>query len=191
LFHERAQHVHLLVQVASPHFAYALTRQSLRPILAAAQSGVLLQLSTVGETHARFVAVQPRPSSDAAEGSSSPEARTAEPAAETCARLKVVLTVSAEEVDVVAGVGAAEASMLSHVLLVLLLDLRLLVDGLLEVCEGIGEVVAGESSPVRRHGGWLSLESSGASRSRRDRGHAEQEKRPRGVVEMLGWIGRY
>jgi hypothetical protein len=58
-------------------------------------------------------------------------------------------------------------------LLVLRLDLRLLVDGLLEVGEGIGEVVAGESTPVRRHGGWLSLESSGPIRSRRNRGHAE------------------
>lgn len=64
----------------------------------------------------------------------------------------------AEEIRVVGLVRAAEAWML-HVLLVLLLQLRLLVDRLGEMRKRVGEVgdiMAGEAAPVRWHRGRLS-----------------------------------
>lgn len=55
----------------------------------------------------------------------------------------------AKEIEVVA-LGAAEALVL-YVLLVLLVQLLLLRHRAGEMCEGVGEVVTGKATPVRRH----------------------------------------
>lgn len=159
MFDERAQQLHLLVQVRSPHLAYALAGHSFGAILSASQSGFLLQLSTMSKTHARFVAIQPRPSTYPAERSCRSQAGTAYSPAKPRIRLEAALTVT-EEVEAMAWVRAAEAMV--HVLLVRLLELLLLlVHRLRKVRKGVREVVSGEAlAPVRWHRVQLSAESS-------------------------------
>lgn len=83
----------------------------------------------------------------------------------------------AEEVDVVALVPSSEAGMW-HVLLLLLmllLQLWLLVDGRREMRKGIGEVVAGETAAIACHcamGKVLPLGSSCAMLLQQGHGHA-------------------
>lgn len=136
------------MQIRPPHFPYALASHSFSPILTAAQGGFLLQLSAMSKTHARFRAIQAASTTYPTEACRCPKSSAAYAPAKTCARLEVALTV-AKEIDVVARGRGAEARMLKA--LGLLLELRLLVHRLREMRERVGEVVAGESAPVRRH----------------------------------------
>lgn len=62
LIDQRAQQIHLLVQIRPPDVSYPLPSKTLCAILAT--YGVLLQLSTMSETHTRLVAIQTRPSTE-------------------------------------------------------------------------------------------------------------------------------
>lgn len=57
----------------------------------------------------------------------------------------------AEQIEVVCLVAAAEAALVLDVLLLVLLELRLRVYWVGEMCEWIGEVVAREAASVRWH----------------------------------------
>lgn len=67
LIDQRAQQVHFLVQIGSPHVAYSLASKSLCTILSA--NSVLLHLSAMSESHARLMAVQACPSTQTSCGS--------------------------------------------------------------------------------------------------------------------------
>ena len=60
LVDQRAQQVHFLVQIGSPHVAYPLASKSLCAVLPT--NSVLLHLSAMRESHARLMAVQACPS---------------------------------------------------------------------------------------------------------------------------------
>lgn len=112
----------------------------------------------MSKTHARFRPVQSGPSTYPTETRRTSKSCTTKASAQPCIQLEATLVV-AEKVEVVARVAAAEARVL-EVLLVLLLQVRLLVERVVEVRERVGEVMAREAAPGRWHCAWLSLERS-------------------------------
>ena len=157
MFDQRAQDVHLLVQIRAPDVAYALAGDALSTVLSAHR--ILLHLCAVGEAHARLLAVQPR-----AAGRRANAGCCTQTAAETGGSCLEAVLVVAEQVEVVGLRAAAEAGVL-HVLVLLLLllllllrlllrrllRLLLLVHGGVEVGEGVGEVVAWKPAAVGWH----------------------------------------
>lgn len=79
---ERAQHVHLLMQVRPPDVAYPLALGAFCAVLSA--NGILLQLGAMGKPHTRFVAVQSSAAACSSQGSSSSQACTTDTTAQGC-----------------------------------------------------------------------------------------------------------
>jgi hypothetical protein len=167
LFNKRAQQLHLLMQIRLPNLTYPLSSNALGGILATQISILRCALS---KTHARLMSIQARSSAYPTQSCCcSSQTCAAETAAKAYARLEVVL-LAAKDIEIVAWIGAAEAGMLLlHGLLVLLLLrvllllllrwlrllLLLLMYGLREVCERVGEIVAGKTAPALSHVVWL------------------------------------
>lgn len=85
LLDQGTQQFHLLMQVAPPHFTDALSGNALGTALCTTHLGVLLHLSTVSKTQARFMAVQSGSSTYPAERCCRAEAtRTASYAGKRC-----------------------------------------------------------------------------------------------------------
>lgn len=143
------------MQVGSPDLAYALASNSLGTVVST--GCILLYLSAVGKPHARLVSVKSGASTCPANGCCCPQTRASQAAAQASIRLKPAL-VLAEEIQI--GGLVARAKVLHVLLLLLLLLLLMLVQWLLllghwarEMCEWVGEVVAGKPAPMRRHCG--------------------------------------
>lgn len=122
----------------------------------------------MGKPHARLVSVESSASTCPANGCCCPQTRASQTATQASIRLKPAL-VLAEEVQ--AGGLVARAKVLHVLLLLLLLLLLMLVQWLLllghwtgEMCEWVGEIMAGKPAPVRRHGGQsVAVAATGAS----------------------------
>ena len=143
------------MQVGPPDLAYALTGNPLGTVVST--GCILLYLSAMGKPHARLVSVESGASTCPANGCCCPQTGTSQAAAQTSIRLETALVLS-EEVQT--GGLVARAKVLHVLLLLLLLLLLMLVQCLLllghwtrEMCEWVGEIVAGKPASVRRHRG--------------------------------------